>query len=375
MVVLRDPGEAYLLRHTAGEDAVSWVEQIDPITLEPVARSRDLAGGRTWPGGLAAHADGSLHVVFGRHAHRLSPGLEVEASHELPRDRPYNSFVTLPDGTLLTKDFAGALPAAAGGHEGSGQASQLVALDPVTLEERARLDLPEASIARLSADGDVAYVVGDTSLMRVVWAGGRLALDEGFRARYRSLPGQTHGWDAVLSGGAAWFLDDGAGAEGYIGTFRGQGTSTAPLHLVRVDLATAAVTMAEVCGRPGGIVANPPAVDVERGVAVGYDSGNGVVAGFTIGADGSLTPRWRRDQDHGCHPLRYAGSGQLVTADHDAPRGVEAIVVLDIETGQEVGRVDGGSPVQSVLFPCPGFGRDLYLCSFTHLTRVWVDEG
>ena len=59
MVVLRDPGEVYLLCHTGGDDAVSWVEQLHPTTLETLRRSPDLPGGPTWPGGLAAHADGS----------------------------------------------------------------------------------------------------------------------------------------------------------------------------------------------------------------------------------------------------------------------------------------------------------------------------
>src|ERR1700689_504604 len=85
MVVLRDPGEVFLLRHTAGPDANSWVEQVDAATLEPRSRSVDLPGGPTWPGGLAAHANGSLHVVFGNHAHRLGSDLAVLASRELPR--------------------------------------------------------------------------------------------------------------------------------------------------------------------------------------------------------------------------------------------------------------------------------------------------
>ena len=110
MVVLRDPGEVYVLRHGFGDDAVSWVEQVDPDTLDVVRRSPDLPGGPMWPGGLAAHADGSLHVVFGDHAHRLAPDTTVLASTQLPRHRPYNSFVTLPDGHLVTKDFAGRRP-------------------------------------------------------------------------------------------------------------------------------------------------------------------------------------------------------------------------------------------------------------------------
>ena len=50
----------------------------------------------------------------------------------------------------------------------------------------------------------------------------------------------------------------------------------------------------------------------------------------------------------------------------------DQVVVLDIETGEERARADTGSPVQSVLFPAPGFGRDLYLCTFTTLSRVEV---
>jgi hypothetical protein len=79
MVVLRDPGEVFVLRHTLGAQTIAWVEQVDPTTLDPVARSDDLAGGPMWPGGMAAHANGSLHVVFGNHAHRLGPDLTLLA--------------------------------------------------------------------------------------------------------------------------------------------------------------------------------------------------------------------------------------------------------------------------------------------------------
>src|SRR5207237_8637591 len=65
MVVLREPGEFFPLRHTLGPGAIAWIERVDPVTLEPLERSEDLAGGPTWPGGMAAHANGSLHVVFG----------------------------------------------------------------------------------------------------------------------------------------------------------------------------------------------------------------------------------------------------------------------------------------------------------------------
>jgi hypothetical protein len=371
MVVQRDPGELFLLRHTAGPDAISWVERVDPVTLETVARSADLAGGPTWPGGMAAHANGSLHVVFGNHAHRLGPDLTALASRELPRRLPYNSFVVVPDGHLVTKDFGGVLP----GHDPAlhrSDPAELLVLDPLSLEIVARCDVPEPSIARLSADNDTVYVVGTTTLWRAHWDGARatLTLDDAFAGRYCTLEGQSYGWDAVLALGAAWFLDNGAGSERYIGTFRGQGISPAPLHLVRVDLETAAVVLTEICGLPNGLVANPPVVDEARRIVVGYDSSNGVVAAFDIAADGLLTPRWRREQNHACHPLLFADTGELVMNDHDADRMSDAIVILDIETGEERVRVDSGSAVQSVLFPAAGFARDFYYCSFAALTRV-----
>jgi len=366
MVVQRDPGELYLLRHTAGDDAVAWVERVDPVTLDEVERSPDLPGGPTWPGGVAVHENGSLYVVFGRHAHRLDPDCAPLASQVLPRVRSYNSFVIVPGGWLVTKDF---------GKDGD-EPAELVVLDPEELEIVSRVALPERSIARLSADGRTVHVVGDTSLLRVdVAADGTATLDDGFRPRYRTLDGQTYGWDAVLDGGAAWFLDNGEGSERYQGSFIGQGISSAPLHLVRVDAASGAVDLTEVCGLAGGIIANPPVVDPDRRIAVGYDSSNGALAGFRFGDPGEpLEPLWRRSQNHAGHLVRYPDTGELVTGDYDAERFVDRVVVLDIETGEEKVRADTGSMVQSVLFPAPGFGRDLYWVTFLTLSRLTVVE-
>jgi len=371
MVVRRDPGEVFLHGHSVGGESsvqTSWVERINPTTLETLSRIDGLPGGPAWPGGSAAHADGSLIVVFGNHAHRLNTNLEVEVSVELPRDRPYNSFVVLPDGHIVTKDFGGRLPGADASFVADN--CEVVVLSPTTLEIVARVELSEPSIARLSADGNTIYVVGDHSLFRVMWNGTSLELDATFAPRYRTIEGQTYGWDAVLALGAAWFLDNGGGSENYVGTFRGQGISPAPLHLVRVDLETAAVSLTEICGLPNGMVANPPLIDERRMIAVGFDSANGVLAAFDIDIDGSTSPRWGVEQNHGSHMILDPTSGLFLSAHHDNERWMEQFVVRELATGCEVVRCDSGSPLQSVVFPAAGEGRTVYACSFSTVSAL-----
>ena len=369
MAIVGPNDELFLQRIMPGPAAISWVEKIDPITLEVIAQSEQLAGGPLWPGGLAAHANGSLYVVFGNHAHRLSADLQVIVSVELPRLRPYNSFVILPSGHLATKDFSGALPGQPNGTP--MEPTELLILDPHDLRIVARLELAEPSIARLSADGNDIYIVGDYSLIRVFWRNETLIVDTTFNARYRTLVGQTFGWDAVITDEDAWFLDNGEGTQLFMGSFRGVGISSAPLHLVRVNKKTAQVTLTEICGLPDGIIANPPVVDTQRQIVVGFDSGNGVISGFDYDED-SVTPRWSRQQNHACHMLLSPEAGQIVTADHRPDIGCEQVVILDITTGDEVARVSTTSPIQSAVFPAIGPKGDIYWCSMFTITRISV---
>jgi hypothetical protein len=242
-------------------------------------------------------------------------------------------------------------------------------LEPDGLEIVATRDLPEGSIARLSADASSVYVVGDTHAYRLAWDGSGLALDDAWTVAYRTSDGQTFGWDPVIEAEAAWFLDDGAGTQAFGGSFRGKGISSAPLRLWRLPLDGAAPSSVEVCGQPG-IIANPPLVDPDRRIAVGFDSGNGALAAWTFDESG-FTPRWQRAQDHAAHMLRFPDTGELVCFDHSLTDGEHA-VVLDIDSGTEFARVAISSPVQSVLFPAPGWARDFYAITFTGITRVFV---
>jgi hypothetical protein len=279
--------------------------------------------------------------------------------------------------------------------------ARLTLLDPDSLSPRCgAVDLPEPCVARLAADGDTLYAVGATTVWRYLWDGTRCVQDPSWRLHYHGGPGHSYGWDPVIAGGQLWFLDN--GAHRYTTTMRGAASSSGPVRLIRVSLSDAADNeIVEVCGLPRGAVTDPPVYDVRRRIAVGYDSANGVVQAFRF--DGvRLTPLWRRELDHAAHMILFADSGELVMHDFHGPafarsRPAQAIgqrfagparsaaarralarrygddvVVLDIEAGTERARARVPSMFQSVLFPAPGFGRELYWCSFSTLARLEV---
>jgi hypothetical protein len=366
MAIVPDHDEVYLLIHGVGERADARVERIDPATLETLDRSAPLPGGRIWPGGIAAHRNGDLYVAFGAHVHRLRRDCTLVRSVELGVDAPHNSTVICDSGHLVVKDFGGRLPS---GWTGDGTCT-LTVLDE-DLEVTSSVTVDEGSIARLSCAGQLVALVGTEHLItfEVDHEG---QLHERRRTRYRTEAGQGYGWDPVLVGTVAFFLDDGEGSEAFDGSFTGKGTATAPLRLHAVDLLSGAASSAEVCGLPCGLIANPPIVDVDRHIAVGYDSSNGVVSAFDALGHQIGPLRWQRLQHHGSHLVLLADVGQLITFDFAAGASSEDLVVLDVETGHELARVATGSPIQSVLFPAPFAPRSIFACSLTTIARVAV---
>jgi hypothetical protein len=367
MTVLGAPGEVYLLTHSAlraqiGLPTTACVERIDPGSLQPLHRSPRLRGGPMWPGGMAIHRNGDLYVVYGRHAHRLNRRCEPVAALQLPVNQPYNSFVVLDNGLIVTKNLSASTPA------------RLTVIDPQSLTRAcADIDAPEPSIARLSARGNAVYVVGVRSIFRYRWdeAAQALLFDADWRFDYIGSSPQTYGWDVVLDGQHAWFMDN--GAHRYRHRMIGAGLSRSANRLIRVSLTDAADhQMLDVSGLCGGSITNPPLVDLQRGIVVGYDSANSVLQAWRFDrAPRTLTPLWRK-APFGCasHMILYADTGELVVNDYR--RHGEEVVVLDIASGQEKGRVRTGGLMQGVVFPSPGWGRDFYWSSMGQLARVFV---
>ena len=362
MTVLGAPGEVYLLTHSAlrarwGRPTSCRVSRIDPITLAPAAMSPRLPGGPMWPGGMAVHANGDLYVVYGRWAHRLDRNCGVKEALKLPVDLPYNSFVALDNGLIVTKNIS------------DSRKAVLSVLRPDPLGFACDdIECPEPSIARLSAVGNTVYVVGVQSIFRFDWDGQTLVRDMGWRFDYATGTAQTYGWDVVLGLSNAWFMDN--GKHRYLRSMIGRGVSQTANRLIRVNLSDCTdVETAEVSGIPGGTITNPPLVDEGRRIVVGYDSANRVLRAWLF--DGELRHLWRKDAfGAASHMICLPDSGEIVT--NDFGRGGEHVVVLDIETGAEKGRARIGGFTHGVVFPSPGWSRDIYWSAMSRFGRVFV---
>ena len=326
-----------------------------PDTLETVRRSPDLPGGPTWPGG---HRRARQRVAVRRVRQPRAPARRPILDGARLGRRCRGTVRTTASWCCPTATWSRRTSAAPGPADPDGRRpapSELLVLEP----EHARHRRRAARCPSRRSPDSAPTATTCTSSATPACSGARwdgAALDARRRRsapRYRTLDGQTYGWDAVIDGGAAWFLDNGERQRAVRRHVPRRGRSTRRrCTWCASDLADGAVTLTEICGLPGGLVANPPAVDAERRIAVGYDSGNGVVAAFRLRRRRRAPRRCgAREQNHACAPAAVPRHRRAGADDHDAARSADQVVVLDIETGEELGRVDTGSPVQSVVFP------------------------
>lgn len=386
MFVQRDPGQLYLHGTSGPEDpqVTGWVEQVDPITLEPVARSGDLPAGRhEWCGSVAVHANGDLYVVSGSYIHRLGADCSIRAAVELPVDHAHNGLLILDDGSIATKDIRlGDTP------------STVTILDP-ELSVLTSQQLPQASMGRLAAQRSTAephgssllYVPGTSHVFRYRWDGSTLTRDESWAPEYRSADGGL-AWDTTIAAGRVWLMDNGniPGVEArfsQIPTLRTQPSApgrVADIPTVWSDPVRALGISAEdhhdvltlhPTEQPSGWVIAPPLAHAN--IVVAWDTGNTGIAAFDV-ADGQTADMlWFQPFRCSMQPLLYPDTRELVINDFRILSDEETsddLVVLDLATGRMKARVPTGATRMNGMFLCPGWNRDLYYCTSGTVARI-----
>jgi len=384
MAIQRAPGEIFLQfnNHVSSAEKYGGIERIDPVTLQPLARSPRLpSGGHTWCGGLVAHENGFLYFNNGNRCFKLDPDCNVVAATELPQDSAYNSLLIMADGRLVMKNI----------ERDADRVSSFVVLDPERLDQVGpEVAIPEHSMGRIAMDttdaGQIVYVPGSHHFYRYRYEAGRLLRDGDWTPLYRTLRDeeQSFSWDSCIAGGGCWLLDNGDN-EANAAIFstrpfglnlppRGSvfnGLASSPQKLFRIALNDARdIDVFEPFGIPRGSIFSPPAFDPVRNIAVAFDTGNGQIGAFRYEA-GKFTALWRRPCRVSMQMVIFLDSAEIVV--NDFRNGFDHIVVFDIETGEERGCVATASRTANGMFLSTGWERDVIYCSIGTVARVFVE--
>ncbi len=376
MVIHRGSDELYLQgRGRQSGQSFGWLEKVDPQTLEALFRSPDLpSGGHNYVGAAAVHENRDIYIVNGRYCHRLNPECEVVAERMLPVDAPYNGFQIVSDGNLVMKNLGVArIPS-----------STFAVLEPERLEIVSQLEMPAKSVGRFTVDrtddGEFIYATTDSAVLRFRYEDGVLVQDS-WQGNY-DLPGleQSFAWDNCIAGGRVWFTDSGmlpiweslvALYPVGVGSRSTNAVPQGPLSLFAFSVEDGAdVATLQPFGSEGPFTSGPPLVDQERSIVVAYDIPAQKVGAWRFDeATASFDPLWLKDILNTQQMLYYPDTGELLV--NDAGGGVfgvgeervSAILVLDIESGEEKARIETNARARLGMWFTPGFGRDFYYMS------------
>lgn len=148
---------------------------------------------------------------------------------------------------------------------------------------------------------------------------------------------------------------------------------TGAQRLVRVSNSDSSDVVAiSPFAEPQGWVIAPPLAHDD--IIVTFDSGNRRLAGLRVDSTGRVERLWEHPFRHMIQPMVYPATRELVVDDEREVDGRlhDDVVVLDLDTGAEMARVTAGCPANG-MFPCPGWSRDRYYCTWFDVARIVVD--
>ena len=359
--------------------SIGWVEEVDPITLETIRQSPELTtGGHNWCGGAAVLADGTIITGFGNRVHKLSLDLELINELELPVDHAHNGISLLSDGMMITRNLE---------HD-HNKASVFTMFDPNTLKVLKTLEFLGASIGRFCVDptpeGDYVYATTPTHIHRLIYKDQNLVLDENWSASY-DLPGedQSFAWCNTVGDDSVWFMDMGD-TPPLETIMRAYPVGTKPLAFskpcsapVRVHrVSTTDSRSSDVLtpfGLPNGGHNSSPLYVQDKKILLTFDTNNRKTGAWRFNRAGDFEQLWVHDIGNSNQVFYYPDTGEVVLDDVLEDNSVDT-VLIDIETGEEKGRVNTGARTAAGMAFYPGLGRDLYSTSGSHglLYRVYI---
>ena len=349
----------YCMSDSIGDDPTWQIDELDPISLNVVRSSSWPRAAPSVAGALAVHVTGDVIVLAHGWLRRLSPDLEERAATQVPEGT--NGLTIMSDGMLIVQ-------------HPDGTGGRLMVVEPEELSEVSGTALPEQPSGKITRDVDgsvdLVYVPGSGRWFRYAYRRGALSRDKNWNHRYRRpIEVTTSPGAACVAHGGLWFFGNAANDEFDDDLVRVSPDEVGTERLQRVDVRDAKERwLLEAIGFSGGFAAAAPTVVAHPAIAIGFDSANGGITAWTVVPGDPTEILWQVGLRNVIQPLVLLDTRELVVVDV-VPLVESAVVVLDLMTGLEYGRVGlhAGEQVSGVI---PGRNRDIYVLGEPSLIRI-----
>ncbi|MBM3240058.1 hypothetical protein FJZ31_27550 [Candidatus Poribacteria bacterium] len=355
--VSRKPDELYVI---GGMGVIpTYIAKVNPLTLDRIKETPlNLGTAGYWPPSVVVHANGYIYVTAQNICYKLTPDINIVSYYILPIiDGKYNSMKAFSDGNLICKGLGSTY-------------SSVTLLDQNLNSIIHEFVLPEKSYGRLSVhihnNKEYVYITGDTTLIRYEYIGEApwLKKDNGWSYKYRLASSrlQTGGGVALFIDNNAYFADNANSNPKPLG----------PIHLLRVNLDDSRDAQRFTpFGLPKGYHFNKHLVDPVHGIIVIGDTTNGKIGGYRYLGNNQFQELWVKNYVSGIVCSSSSSTKQLYV--NDFKDGRDNIVILDIETGEELKRIVTSSTVMSLAGVTLGWNDDVFWVSGYCSVRMYND--
>ena len=381
MFISRDDNELYLagtMPNFIGEKPFGWVQKVNPDNLEAIYESPNLeCGEHIWCGALAAHANGTIINVNGSYMHVLDENCNIIKEIKLPIDQAHNGLLILSDGSIVTKDI----------RVSNDTTSTLTRLNPESGELIGEpLKLPEGSMGRIACDiddnGEYIYIPGIEHIFKIRVEKELLVMEKNWSVKYREINSDFGlAWDGCISEGFIWLMNNGdiESVRSIFSRHPNGRFSSAPgtlswqrpalwkgnQQLLKVSIDNQTIDYVNLSNKPGGGIIAPPVSIPKYNICIAWDSLNGGL--YAVNQE-NLNIEWTVNIRPTMQPVVFLDSGELIINSYE--NNSDHIVVIDLESGELIKKIDLKSPLANGMFLTPGTKNDIYYCSTLTVAKI-----
>lgn len=336
-----------------------YVTRVNPTTLDTISATLSGGSGLPYLGGLAKHPNGYLYAVAQARIFKINPDdMSIVQSVDMPlpdAQTIYNGVNISSNGRLITKSTA----------LSSFEQGQIFMLDENTLETISELEI-QAGSPRLTFDCDTdgneyIYHLNQDFTFRMIIKDDNIIIDETWQAAYDPYGDgfKTEPTSPRIFGNKVVYTTN--------TTF----SSTRAMKLFFQDTdRTYSLENDTLDGffmfsdtNTAGWDFNGLSVSSSTGIFIGLDQANGRIAAYSIDDNDQLQYLWEREYGISGRPFIAENTGMVYINDFNPEEGSDYLVVLDLFSGTELGRINTPGTTPSIASAAIGKNNDFYYCS------------